>query len=1015
MISIQKYWEDPNVLQVNRQAPRAYYIPYADERSAKSGKRGHSPFYQTLNGKWKFQYHSGVNNVEQLFYEEAADISGWDDLIVPSCWQVKGYDQLQYTNINYPFPCDPPFVPDDNPAGLYVREFNVANEWSDKDKYIVFEGVNSCFYLWVNGAFAGYSQGSRIPAEFNVSALLRSGKNRIAVMVLKWCDGSYLEDQDLWRYSGIFRDVYVLARDAAHIRDVFNKQSFENGFRKAVLETEIETTGKLEISAELKDAQGNVVGSAPTVVVDGKSTLRFELTNPIMWNAEKPYLYRLYVRSAEGEVLQFPVGFRKVEITEGEFRINGQAVKLKGVNRHDSHPELGQTIPIHHMVKDLVLMKRHNINTIRTSHYPNDSRFMELCNEYGFYVVDEADLECHGMGTASEDGDAHGLSRDPSWKAAFVERAARMVERDKNHPCVVMWSLGNESGYDFNHIAMAEWIKQRDPSIPVHYEGAAPHYEGNPNVEYLDLESRMYTSVKEIEAYARDENRVLPLFLCEYSHAMGNGPGDLKDYWDVIYRYPKLMGGCVWEWSDHGIKTETEDGTPYYAYGGDFGDKPNDGNFCIDGLISPDRKPHTGLLELKKVIAPIRIEQQDLRTGSIKVTNLYDFIDLSHVGIFWKLEQDGHIIRQGQLDNIDAAPHSSQILALPYDLSGMSTDRFVLTLSCWLKEETVWAEAGHEITFEQFEWGVEQRTVTETSFKHKHSSSIEVEQSGQWLTVEGFDFRHVFDLRDGTVHRISRHGVDMLEAPSKFSIWRAPLDNDMHAKEKWLEEGYDRTVMKTYQCEWERTEDGSVEIRTRFSLGAVSRFNILSGETNWIVNGSGEITMRVNAKFAEGRKLPYLPRFGLRLSMPEGMEEVEYFGFGPHESYVDKRQSVKRGRYLTTVDEMFENYIMPQENGSRYGTEWAVVSNELGMGLRFSVTDGFSFNASHFAPEDLTKAAHNYELAKVKRKETIVHLDYRMSGVGSNSCGPELAEPYRLNDKEFQFELRLMPVFKEDE
>lgn len=1011
MIQINRHWEDLNVLQVNREAPRAYFIPYADAVSAKSGKRGRSPHYQTLNGSWKFQYHRTVSSVEEAFYEEAADVSGWDDLIVPSCWQVNGYDQLHYTNLNYPFPCDPPYVPGDNPAGLYVREVSVPDHWEEKEKYIVFEGVNACFYLWVNGQFAGYSQGSRMPAEFNISPLLRQGKNKIAVMVLKWCDGSYLEDQDAWRYSGIFRDVYVLARDPHHIRDVFNKQTFQDGYRKAALMTEIETTGLLAVSAELQDAEGNVVGT-DKAVLDGKGALRFELTDPVLWNAEKPYLYRLYIHSGE-EVLQFPVGFRQITIADGVFRINEQAVKLKGVNRHDSHPELGQTIPVHHMIKDLVLMKKHNINTVRTSHYPNDSRFMELCNEYGFYVVDEADLECHGIGTAGgfQNGVFHKLSRDPAWKDAFVDRAVRMVERDKNHPCIVMWSLGNESGYEANHIAMAEWTRLRDASIPVHYEGAAPHYEGNPYIDCLDLESRMYASVKEIEAYALDGNQKKPLFLCEYSHAMGNGPGDLKDYWDAIYRHPKLMGGCVWEWCDHGIKTETKDGTPFFAYGGDFGDTPNDGNFCIDGLVTPDRKPHTGLLELKKVIAPIRIEEHDLRIGQIKVTNLYDFIDLSHMGIFWKIEQEGQVIRQGQLEVAGIAPHSSQIVTLPYMMPETAAGRFVVTLSCWLKEETVWAEAGHEITFEQFEWKADKQSEPEKAAKRM--SPIQVKQTGHLLTVEGFDFRHVFDLRDGAVHQISKHGVDMLDAPSGFSIWRAPTDNDMHVKEKWLDEGYDRAVMKVYQCDWEQTGDHEVEIRSRFSLGAVSRFTILGGEACWKVNGSGEIVLQLHVKIGEERPFPFLPRFGLRLTMPQGMEEVEYAGFGPHESYIDKRQSVRKGKFLTTVDEMFENYIMPQENGARYGTEWAIVSNEQGMGLQFSASEGFSFNASHFTPEDLTKAAHSWELAK--RKETIVHLDYRMSGVGSNSCGPELAEPYRLNDKEFRFELRLMPVFKEDE
>ncbi|BBI32941.1 glycoside hydrolase family 2 TIM barrel-domain containing protein [Cohnella abietis] len=1017
MIRLDRYWENLNVLQVNREAPRAAYIPFVDENSAKSGKRGRSPVYQTLNGAWKFKYHKSVLNVVDPFYEETADVSTWDDLIVPSCWQVNGYDQLQYTNIDYPFPNDPPFVPNDNPAGLYVREFNISNQWDEKEKYIVFEGVNACFYLWINGQFAGYSQGSRMPSEFNVSSLLKPGKNKIAVMVLKWCDGSYLEDQDSWRFSGIFRDVYMLARDCVHVRDVFNKQKFEDGFRKVVLTTEIETNGHLNVSADLMDVEGKVVASV-NALIDSKGTLRFEVDDPKLWSAETPYLYELYVRGGS-EVLRFPVGFKQLTVEGGVFRINGQAVKLKGVNRHDSHPELGQTIPVTHMIKDLILMKKHNVNTIRTSHYPNDSRFMDLCNEYGFYVVDEADLESHGIGTGHIEGSAHSISRDPDWKAAFMDRAVRMVERDKNHPCVVMWSLGNESGYEANHIAMAEWIRERDPSIPVHYEGAAPHYKGSSQIDCLDLESRMYASVQEIEAYAKDENNVKPLFLCEYSHAMGNGPGDLKDYWDVIYRYPKLIGGCVWEWNDHGIATETKDGTPFFAYGGDFGDKPNDGNFCIDGLVTPDRKPHTGLLELKKVLAPVRIEEHDLKVGEIKVTNLYDFIDLSHVGVFWKIELDGRLIQQGQLDTEGILPQNSRLMTLPFNLPETFIGRYVLTFSIWLKEETRWAEAGHEISFEQMEWKCDKPSleigddVRDVSVKP--SPALQTEETGRWLTVEGFDFRHVFDLESGTVHRISRNGVNMLDAPSAFTVWRAPTDNDMHVKEKWLEEGYDRAAMKTYHCNWAKTNDGNVEIRSRFSISADSRASILSGELCWNVNVSGEIRLILNVKVQAELPYPYLPRFGLRLSMPPGMEEVEYSGFGPHESYVDKRQSVKRGQFLTTVDEMFENYIMPQENGSRYGTEWAIVSNAQGMGLRFSTQNGFSFNASHFSPEDLTEAQHDWELAKMKSKNTIVHLDYKMSGVGSNSCGPVLAEAYRLNDKEFQYELSLTPVFKEDE
>ncbi|WP_342774601.1 glycoside hydrolase family 2 TIM barrel-domain containing protein [Paenibacillus piri] len=1003
-MNVEKYWEDLNVLHINREEPRAYYIPYADNESAYERKRGRSPYYQTLNGSWKFQYHPSVNTVQDDFYKEGADVSGWDHLIVPSCWQVNGYDQLHYTNVNYPIPCDPPYVPNDNPAGLYVREFNISGQWDGKEKYVVFEGVNSCFYLWINGAFVGYSQGSRVPAEFLITPYLRSGRNRMAVMVLKWCDGTYLEDQDLWRFSGIFRDVYMLAREPVHIRDLFNRQQLSADGRQAELRCELDVTGQTDVRAELQDAEGRTICEAQARI-DGKGVLKLEVEEPTLWNAEQPYLYSLYVTGGK-EVLHISVGFRTVAVQAGVFTINGKAVKLKGVNRHDSHPELGQTIPVHHMIKDLMLMKRHNVNTIRTSHYPNDPRFLELCDAYGFYVVDEADLECHGVLRA---GDFHMLSKNPDWQPSFVERAVRMVERDKNHASIVMWSMGNESGYDINHIAMAEWTKSRDASRPVHYEGAAPRYEGNPNTECLDVDSHMYATVDYIEQYARDERSTKPLFLCEYSHAMGNGPGDLKDYWDVIYRYPKLMGGCVWEWCDHGIRTETKEGVPFFAYGGDFGDKPNDGNFCIDGLVSPDRKPHTGLLELKKIIAPIRIEADCLEEGSMTITNLYDFVDLSHVSINWKVEKDGQIVEQGEIANIDTAPHASQTVTLPYRLPAASSGRYLLTVSCRLRRDTLWAEAGHELAFEQFKL-----PVAEAGLPHNRAtgtSSIQVEREGAQVRVIGFDFEHAFDLSTGTFTGISKQGVPMLQAPAAFGIWRAPTDNDRNIKHKWMEEGYDRAVPHVYRADITEQTEQAIEFTVDFSLGGYIKRPILHGQSVWRVDGTGEIAMRVQARVRE--ELVFLPRFGLQLTMPWGTEEVEYFGLGPHESYIDKRHSTKRGKYIMTVDEMFENYIMPQENGSRYETEWAVVSNEQGMGLKFTAPEAFSFNAAHYTPEDLTAATHAHQL--VKRRETIVHLDYKMSGVGSNSCGPELLAPYRLDEKEFEFRLTIKPLFKEDE
>lgn len=1009
MMKFQKYWEDTTTLQVNREPARAYYIPYTNTEAAKTGKRSRSEAYQTLNGSWKFFYHSSVQDVQSDFNEKDADTSGWDDLIVPSCWQTSGYDQMQYTNLNYAIPVDPPFVPDANPAGLYVRDFQVSGDWEAKRKYIVFEGVNSCFYVWVNGEFVGYSQGSRVPAEFEISAHLHTGKNRIAVMVLKWCDGTYLEDQDVWRYSGIFRDVYLLAREQAHVRDVFNRQTFTDGFAHAALRVELDTTAQLDVTIELQDSAGNKVDGA-SAAVDGKGAVELQVSSPVLWNAENPYLYRLLVK-AGGETILFSVGFRKIEVLDGVFMVNGEAIKLKGVNRHDSHPKLGQTVPIRHMVKDLNLMKRHNVNTIRSSHYPNDSRFLELCNEYGFYVVDEADLEAHGMGVAGPKWtypNVNLLANLPEWREAFLDRQVRMVERDKNHPCIVMWSLGNESGYGDNHIAMAEWTKQRDGSIPIHYEGASPVNHGSTNTECLDVESRMYTSSEEIEAYAKDENSTKPMFLCEYSHAMGTGPGDLKDYWEVIYNYPKLMGGCVWEWCDHGILTKTADGKPYYAYGGDFGDTPNDGIFCLDGLVSPERNPHTGLLELKQVMAPVLFTAGDLAKGEVNVSNRYDFVSLGHLGLHWTIELDGAVVSQGQAELGHVLPRETTTIKLPYELPEASSGTYVLNLSCWLKDKTVWAEAGYEIAIAQIELPVQRKD--EPAAVLSRVTPMTAVQQGDALQLEGHDFSYTFNLNSGMPSSITKNGVEMLQGVPQFSIWRAPTDNDSKIQEDWKKVGYNRAVTKIYSCSWEQ-DGATVVIKSSFSIGAVARFVILRGEAVWTVDPSGVIQLQVEADVA--KDLVFFPRFGLSLVMPEGMEEVEYLGYGPHESYIDMRMNAKWGHYLTTVDEMYVPYVHPQEHGSRFGTEWVVVSNELGMGIKFSGKEPISFNASHFTPKDLEEAGHDYKLQP--RKETIVHLDYKMSGVGSNSCGPDLLEPYRMDDKQFRYELTLQPIFKEDE
>jgi beta-galactosidase len=1076
---VKKYWEDLSTFHINCEKPRAYFIPYENEEKARQGIRGTSKFYRSLNGVWKFKYYDSVMQVEDGFYSAEYDTGCWDSIPVPSNWQMHGYDIPHYTNVNYPYPCDPPYVPNDNPAGLYVRDFDWAPE-KDKETYLVFEGVDSCFYLWVNGIEVGYSQVSHMTSEFNITPCLKHGKNRISLMVLKWCDGSYLEDQDMWRMSGIFREVYLLQRDKIHISDVFIKSELSDDFGEGTLVCEVEITGTSsrempgpsgetcvhsgearafsgetnilsgetsipsgktstpsgetnipsgetsipsgetstpsegfcsssgEIHAVLKDPNGQVLQESRNVIEgkDGKGVFTFKVQSPSLWSAEIPVLYEIYLYMGE-EVIRIIIGFRKIEIIDSVIYINGKAIKFKGVNRHDSHPELGHTIPLWHMKQDLFLMKRHNINAIRTSHYPNDPRFLELCDELGFYVIDEADLECHGV---IKVGDFSLLSKDPAFEAAYLDRMQRMVERDKNHPSVVMWSLGNEAGFGVNHIKMTEWTKSRDNTRLVHYQGPfsfSMAHEKN-DTSCLDVYSMMYPPIDWIKnTFLTDVNEKRPLVLCEYSHAMGNGPGDLKDYWDLFYSNPRLAGGFVWEWTDHAVKTKLPDGTEYYAYGGDFGDQPNDGNFCVDGLVYPDRTPHTGLLELKNIIAPVSVEPVDFACGKVKITNLYDFSSLSHLHMEWVVEKDGERVQKGVLPTFDILPGETIEVVIPYSMPAENDGRYYLKINFYLAEDKIWANKGHEIAFWQFELPVGK--VKKIMVSNKEIPSIAINKDKNNVIISGTDFTYVFDTNTGSFSKLNYNGFDMVSAKPKFNIWRAPVDNDMRIKVNWMNEGYHRLDTHVYSVDIIEQTGKYITFSTDFSLSGYSIKPVIRAKALWTVYGSGDIILDVDAKVRENT--PFLPRFGLQMTMPEGNELVEYFGYGPHESYIDKHHSTYKSRFSNTVDGMFENYLMPQENGSHYATEWAAVTNLTGAGLLFVGMEDFSFNVSHYTPEDLTKAQHPHELTR--RNETIVNIDYMMSGLGSNSCGPALLEKYRLSAKEISFKLRMRPIFKE--
>jgi len=1024
-------WEDPNALSENREKPRAWYIPYGDMDAAKAGDKGRSDRYRLLNGDWSFYYCDDMRDAPEDFFAEGCDDSGWDILPVPSNWQMYGYDVPAYVNVTYPIPNDPPFVPDKNPAGLYRTRFNLPGRWAGKRVYINFEGVNSFMELYINGEYVGFTKGSHLPSEFEITDKLRAGENLLAAKVLKWCDGTYLEDQDFYRLSGIFRDVYLIAREQSHVRDVFIKTKLAEG--KCTLTADVETVGALELTATLFAPDGSEVASKKAKA-EGSAEISFDVYGAKLWSAETPNIYRLTL-TAGGEITVFQTGFRSVELSRREgLLINGRQVKLKGVNRHDTNPDLGHYTPIEAIKRDLDQMKRHNINTIRTSHYPNTPEFLQLCDRYGFYVVDECDLETHGMECSP---DPARLTDSTEWRNAYLDRETRVLERDKNHPCVIMWSLGNEAWMGENHIAMGEFVKSRDPSRILHYEGA---YHGCHNEEYrssekendrsaarilgkdeltpdneiFDLVSRMYPAVENIINYAEgDPDATRPLFLCEYAHAMGVGPGDLKDYWDAIYSHSKLIGGCVWEWADHSVRMTDEQGRELFVYGGYFGEEPNDGNFCVDGLCSPDRVPSSGLIEYKKVIQPVRVTSDDPKSGLVTVENLYDFITLESLDMSWRVSRDGEEYACGRVGALDIPPHGSRTLKLDYSLPESDSARYFLDVSFKQRFDTLWERAGYEVAHEQIALPVELVPLARTDAGF---DELSVRTEKGTVEINGENFRYVFDKGLGSFVSISMNGREFLAAAPKLSTWRAPIDNDRHEVGKMREQWMDRCFTKIYGCE-AVCENGEIVITVKGAHGGKVHRPQLRFTAAYTVLRDGEIKVDISADidrrgagwFGGTETLP-LPRFGMEFAIA-GCENLDYFARGPHENYFDMKNAARFDRFRSTVDDQYVPYIFPQDCGNHTGADWVALSDLMGRGVIFK-GDGFDFSALHYTAEDLDRAKFTTDL--VRREETIVHIDYRQNGVGSHSCGPKLIDKYALDDGHIDLNFSLRPVFTEN-
>ncbi len=1006
-------WEDPTILHRNRLPAHATLVPFADEATALAGERGQSPFVRLLSGEWDFKWCPNPCELPEG-WSAAAPVAGWDRIRVPSNWQMfqdRGYDRPHYTNVNYPIPVDIPRVPTDNPVGLYRRSFTVPEGWAGRRIHLHFDGVNSAFYVYLNGTQIGYSQGSHMPSEFDLTPHLNAGENLLAVQVFKWSDASYLEDQDFLRLSGIFRDVTLVALPRVHVRDLRVRTEIDKKCRDAVLDLRLSVINhagaaakKHQVALKLVDAAGAAVAegalslAALAAGAEQQINVRIPVANPLKWNAEEPNLYTLLVSTLDpaGKVTAVQrqaVGFRKIEVRDQQFWVNGASIKFLGVNRHDTHPELGHAISMESMIRDITLMKQHNVNAVRTSHYPNDPRWLDLCDRFGLFVVDEADLETHGFqgmhGSANAADWALALTH-PDWKAACLDRAERLVERDKNHACVVMWSLGNESGSGIHHEAMAAWIRQADPTRFIHYEGAGDR-------PYVDVVSQMYTDIPALERYGKmspaEEPR--PFFLCEYAHAMGNGPGSLGDYWTVIRASKRLIGGCVWEWADHSVALgKNADGSTCFGYGGDWGDFPNDGNFCVDGLVWPDRTPYPGLIELKAVYAPVAVELVDLKKGVVRLTNRLHFRSLAHLDGVWQLRCDDQTVAEGRVAGLDgiAAGQSREIalgIAAPVPRPGA---QWFLNLRFTAATGTVWAPRGHEVAALQLELPVKVPAVLRVALAAMPKFGVREERNR--LVVQGENWDLGFDTVHGRLDRWTLDGLPLLTAGPQVDIWRAPTDNDRNIKNRWQTAGYDRMQHRLDRFRVISCDDRSLVVEVDSTLAAVCRAALLRVWQRYTVYGSGDVLITSRVAVA-GHNQPPLPRLGLRLTMPGAFDRMSWFGRGPHDSYRDFRESALIGKWRGLVQDQYVPYVLPQEHGNKADSRWLAVTDIRGTGLLAVPETTASVSASHYSPEDLDKALHTSDLKR--RDATFMRIDHQHHGLGSNSCGPEPQPSHRLD------------------
>lgn len=1008
-------WQDPQMIGRGKEPAHSTLVPWPDVNSALEGPREVSRFYKSLNGQWDFRWVSKPADRPKKFYSKNYDSSGWDKIIVPSNWQMQGHGRPIYLNVRYPFPHDPPNIPHDyNPVGSYRREFAVDKDWAPRQTFIHFDGVESAFYIWINGKKVGYSQGSRTPAEFNITKFLRPGKNTVAAEVYRWSDGSYLEDQDFWRLSGIYRDVYLFSTPNTHIRDFWVRANLDENYRNAVVKITAKVhlygktrrdTGEYSVEAVLRDAKGMVVGKSPlangrvkrlTVNKDSVVEMQMEIPDPHKWSAETPYLYDLLItlRDSNNQIIEVEhskFGFRSVEIKGGQLLVNGKAILLKGVNRHEHDPDSGHTISTESMIRDIMIMKQHNINAVRTSHYPNAPAWYDLCDEYGLYLIDEANIESHGMGYGE-----NSLAKKPQWQKAHLDRTISMVERDKNHPSVIIWSLGNEAGDGINFQATSDWIHNNEPSRPVHYEGAgqSPH---------VDIVSPMYAGIGRIAGYAQKPQK-RPLILCEYAHAMGNSVGNLQDYWDVIEKHRQLQGGFIWDWVDQGLRKLSAQGKEFWAYGGDYGDKPNDGNFCANGLVLPDRTPNPSLYEVKKVYQYVKVYPEDLLRGKIRVHNKYDFVSLDFVTMSWEIIEDGKAIQFGRDVEIrQLGPQQQQEITLPLEeIIPQPGHEYVLKVQFALSADVPWAKQGHIVAWDQFVLPLDSGEAPKA--KTASMPVLEFKHSAEAVIVTGKDFTFRVSGASGAIDSFKYKGSELISGPLVPNFWRAPIDNDhgnkMHQRLGiWKNAAPQR---KLVSLDAEKFRDRIVRII------AVSELPAGKGTYRnvYTVYGSGDVMVR--AELSASPQMPNMPRFGMQMTMPAEFNRAIWYGRGPHETYWDRKTGAAVGMYSRRIEEMIHEYVRPQENGNRTDIRWFALANTRGTGLIAIARDLLSCSAWPYTMEALEKARHIHELPR--NNAITVNIDYKQMGVGGDtSWGARTHPQYTLPAKHYTYSFTLRP------